>query len=153
MGIINLGDIEEVGVEPLVSELELEEELAKRVVESAKAAAQRYAVEEQAAKELAAAAEAERTHDAPAAGDAEVAVMQPTDWRQVSCRQLASLLKTRLKAKHRWAKNRWLSVLNKRIVAPGVRQLWRPPVDHGSDGEVFWLKKCVPSREGIERHK
>ena len=74
MGIINLGDIEEVGVEPLVSELELEEELAKRVVESAKAAAQRYAVEEQAAKELAAAAEAERTHDAPAAGDAEVAV-------------------------------------------------------------------------------
>ncbi len=60
MGIINLADIEEVGVEPLVSELELEEELAKVVVESAKKAAERFAAEDQAAKELAAAEEAER---------------------------------------------------------------------------------------------
>lgn len=64
MGIINLADIEEVGVEPLVNELELEEELAKVVVESAKTAAERFAVEEQAAKELAAAEEAERAEAA-----------------------------------------------------------------------------------------
>ncbi len=60
MGIINLADIDEVGVEPLVSELELEEKQAAELVEAAKAAAERFATEEQAAKELAAAEDAKR---------------------------------------------------------------------------------------------
>ncbi len=74
MGIINLADIEEVGVEPLVTELELDEALAKLLIESAKAAAERFATEEQAAKELAAAEEAERAEAAasnPEASDSE----------------------------------------------------------------------------------
>jgi N utilization substance protein A len=79
MGIINLADIEEVGVDPLVSELELDEELAKVVVEAAKSAAQRFAVQDQAAKELAAAEEAERAEAAAAAPDAQENAIDSTD--------------------------------------------------------------------------
>ncbi len=55
MGIISLADIEEVGVEPLISDLEMSEELAQKVHEVATEAAKRLAAETMAAKELAAA--------------------------------------------------------------------------------------------------
>jgi N utilization substance protein A len=53
IGIISLADIEEVGTEPLVSSLELEEEVAQQVVEIAGAAAKQIAAETEAAKVLA----------------------------------------------------------------------------------------------------
>jgi N utilization substance protein A len=59
MGIISLEDIEEVGAEPLVSELEVEEELANQIVAISAEAAKRLAEEAAAAKELAAAKQAE----------------------------------------------------------------------------------------------
>jgi N utilization substance protein A len=60
MGIISLADIEEVGSDPLVAELEIEEALANRVVEVSAEAAKRLAAEAAAEKELAAARQAER---------------------------------------------------------------------------------------------
>lgn len=65
MGIVSLADIEEVGVEPLVKEVEMAQELAERVVSVAAEEAKRIAAENQAAKELAAAnaALAERAGD------------------------------------------------------------------------------------------
>ncbi len=60
MGIISLADIEDVGVEPLISEVEMTEELAAKVVETAGQEAKRLEAESQAAKELAAAEAAER---------------------------------------------------------------------------------------------
>ncbi len=55
MGIISLADVEEVGVEPLMSELELEQEVAERMVSVSAEAAKELAAETMAAKELAAA--------------------------------------------------------------------------------------------------
>ncbi len=63
MGIISLGDLVEVGTEPLVKELELEEALAQKIVDVADAESKRIAVEAEAAKradaEAKAAAEAQ----------------------------------------------------------------------------------------------
>ena len=62
MGMISLGDVEEVGVEPLVKHLEIPEELGERIVETAAEEAKRIAAEAEAAKaaeELAAAEAAE----------------------------------------------------------------------------------------------
>jgi len=59
MGIVSLADIEEVGAEPLVTEVEMDPELAARVVEVAAEAAKRLAAEAAAEKELAAARQAE----------------------------------------------------------------------------------------------
>ncbi len=58
LGIINLLDIKEVGTEPLVKELELEEELANRIVETAEEVCTRLIEEEEKAKAERAAAEA-----------------------------------------------------------------------------------------------
>ncbi len=54
MGIISLADLVEVGDEPLVTELELDKELAAKIVEVASEAAKRFAVEAEEAKRAAA---------------------------------------------------------------------------------------------------
>ncbi len=54
MGMISLGDLGEVGVQPLVDELGLEETLANRVVEIATEEAKRIVAENEAAKKAAA---------------------------------------------------------------------------------------------------
>jgi len=63
MGIISLSDLEEVGVEPLVNELSIDETLAGRVVQGAGEAAQRLAAESEARKaaEVAAGLEAKQS--------------------------------------------------------------------------------------------
>jgi N utilization substance protein A len=53
IGVISLADIEEVGVEPLVSTLELDEETARQITETAAAAARQLAAESEAARVLA----------------------------------------------------------------------------------------------------
>lgn len=58
MGIVSLGDIEEVGVDPLVKEVEMEQTLAETVVEVAAREAKRLMAEAQTKKELAAAEQA-----------------------------------------------------------------------------------------------
>ena len=71
MGMVSLMDIEEVGVEPLVNELEVDQETARRIVETAAAEAKRILAEAEAAKKAAAqaaAAEAERAEAAKAEG-------------------------------------------------------------------------------------
>jgi len=76
MGIISLADIEEVGQEPLVTELEMSEELAQKVVEVAAEEAKRLAAEALAAKELAAAEAAKREEaEAAAAASGDAALM------------------------------------------------------------------------------
>jgi N utilization substance protein A len=55
MGIISLGDLAEVGTEPLVNELDMEETLAQQVVDVADVEAKRLAAEAEAAKQAAAA--------------------------------------------------------------------------------------------------
>ena len=52
LGIISVLDLEEVGVEPLVNELEVESELAARIIKAAEEAAKKAAAESTAAKEL-----------------------------------------------------------------------------------------------------
>ncbi len=74
MGMVSLMDIEEVGAEPLINELEIDAELAARIVETAGREAKRLAAEQQAAKQAAAeaakaAAEAGETTDSPTDGD------------------------------------------------------------------------------------
>ncbi|MCH8052976.1 MAG: transcription termination factor NusA [Planctomycetes bacterium] len=54
LGLISLGDVAEVGTEPLVGELELEETLAQTIVDTSTSAAKRIAEETEAAKALAA---------------------------------------------------------------------------------------------------
>ncbi|GAG02484.1 unnamed protein product, partial [marine sediment metagenome] len=53
MGIISLADLSEVGAEPLVNELGMDEGLAAKVVETAGVESQRIAVEMEAAKKAA----------------------------------------------------------------------------------------------------
>ncbi len=52
LGIISVLDLEEVGVEPLVEELEVEETLAQQIITAAEEAAKKAAAESTAAKEL-----------------------------------------------------------------------------------------------------
>lgn len=85
MGIISVGDIEEIGPEPLIKELEISEELANHIVAEAAEAAKRLAAEAQAAKEAAAAAAAEEAaraaleaESAPAEGEAVAADGEPS---------------------------------------------------------------------------
>jgi len=61
IGVVTLADLAEVGTEPLVKELDLEEPLATRIVEVATTESKRIAAEEEAAKKAAqeAAAQAE----------------------------------------------------------------------------------------------
>ncbi len=56
MGLISVADIEEIGPEPLIKELEVSEELASHIVAESAEAAKRLAAEAQAAKAAAAAA-------------------------------------------------------------------------------------------------
>ncbi len=75
IGIISLGDLAEVGAEPLTSELEVDDATAARMVELAGEAAKRLAVEAEVAKkkkaaEQAAAAAAEAAGEQPP-GDAD----------------------------------------------------------------------------------
>ncbi|HOW71342.1 MAG TPA: transcription termination factor NusA [Phycisphaerae bacterium] len=58
MGIISLGDVEEIGVEPLMKVLGLSEELAQQVISTSSEAAKRLMAEAEAAKAAAAAAAA-----------------------------------------------------------------------------------------------
>ena len=53
LGLISLPDISEVGIDPLISELELDEALAQTIVDAAVEGAKRIAEEVQAAKQLA----------------------------------------------------------------------------------------------------
>ncbi len=64
LGLISLGDIGEVGVDPLIGELELDESLAQLIVDTAIAAAKRIAEETAAAKALAAEAAAKEKEEA-----------------------------------------------------------------------------------------
>lgn len=64
LGLISLGDIGEVGVDPLIGELELDESLAQLIVDTAIAAAKRIAEETAAAKALAAEATAKEKEEA-----------------------------------------------------------------------------------------
>ena len=64
LGLISLGDIGDVGVEPLIGELELDESLAQLIVDTALAAAKRIAEETAAAKALAAEAAAKEKEEA-----------------------------------------------------------------------------------------
>jgi N utilization substance protein A len=66
MGMISLMDVEEVGADPLVSELAVDEELAKKIVERAAVEARRLA-DETKAKAAEAAAEAKAAAEAAAA--------------------------------------------------------------------------------------
>ena len=58
MGMISLGDLAEVGDQPLVTELGLDEALAAKIVEVARSEAKRIAAENEAARRLAAETEA-----------------------------------------------------------------------------------------------
>ncbi len=72
LGLISLGDVAEVGAEPLVGELELEDALAQTIVETSTAAAKRIAEETAAAKALAAeAAKAKAEADGDSADDSD----------------------------------------------------------------------------------
>jgi len=71
MGMISLMDVEEVGPEPLISELELDPALAEKIVEVASEEAKRIAAEMQAAKEAAEREKAEQEAVAQAAEGAE----------------------------------------------------------------------------------
>ncbi|MCH8963337.1 MAG: transcription termination factor NusA [Planctomycetes bacterium] len=69
LGLISVGDVAEVGTEPLVSELELEEALAQTIVDTSTAAAKRIAEETAAAKALAAEAAKKEQEDAANAAE------------------------------------------------------------------------------------
>ena len=72
MGIVSLMDIEEVGIEPLVQELEITEELGQQLIEAAREGVKKLAEEMKLAKEQ---AEAEKAGaEAAAAAEAEAAV-------------------------------------------------------------------------------
>lgn len=71
MGVISVADIEEIGPEPLVKELEVSDELAERIIVVAVEAARRLAAEAEEAKRLAAEAEAAQAAAAKAADAAD----------------------------------------------------------------------------------
>ena len=69
MGMVSLMDVEEVGAEPLVNELGIDEELAARIVETAATEARRISEERKAAQEKAAAEAAAAAAAAAEAGE------------------------------------------------------------------------------------
>jgi len=71
LGIINLLDLDEVGPEPLVKELELAEEMVQKMIETAREAAKRVAEEDAARK--AAETQAQAQAQAPAAEESPAA--------------------------------------------------------------------------------
>jgi N utilization substance protein A len=73
MGMVSLMDIEEVGTEPLVNELGVDEETAQRIVETSAAEAKRLAAERAEAKKAAEAAAAEAEAEAAQAETADEA--------------------------------------------------------------------------------
>lgn len=86
MGLINVLDVDEVGAEPLVRELQLEEALAARIVEACTAEAKIVQSEQEAQKAADAAAKAEAARNAaagltvePAPADGEVAATSEGD--------------------------------------------------------------------------
>jgi N utilization substance protein A len=70
IGVISLGDLGEVGVEPLVNELSMSAELAAKVVAVAAEAAKRFAVEAEAAKKAAEEAKKKAAEEAALRGEA-----------------------------------------------------------------------------------
>jgi len=76
MGIVNLGDVEEVGVDPLIKVLGVSRELAERMVSVAGEQAKRIAAEAQAAKEAAARAKAEAGEAAGSPAGSELGAEQ-----------------------------------------------------------------------------
>lgn len=79
LGLISLVDIGEVGVEPLISELELDESLAQLIVDTAVAAAKRIAEETAAAKALAAEVAAKEKEEAEALAKQQEAAGEDED--------------------------------------------------------------------------
>ena len=84
MGMVNVLDVEEVGPEPLINELELERALAQRIVvrcaEAAKEAAERQAAAAEAEKQKAAAESRQAAEAAQAAeGAAEAPPAEPAE--------------------------------------------------------------------------
>jgi len=79
IGVVSLADLEEIGVEPLVGEIKLEEPLARKIIEVAAVEAKRIAAETEAAKKAkeaaaaAAAAEAENSAKAEESSASESA--------------------------------------------------------------------------------
>jgi len=76
MGIVNLGDVEEVGVDPLIKVLGVSRELAERMVSVAGEQAKRIAAEAQAAKEAAERAKAEAGEAAGSPAGSELGAEQ-----------------------------------------------------------------------------
>jgi N utilization substance protein A len=70
IGVISLGDLGEVGVEPLVNELSMSAELAAKVVAVAAEAAKRFALEAEAAKKAAEEAKKKAAEEAALRGEA-----------------------------------------------------------------------------------
>jgi hypothetical protein len=70
IGVISLGDLSEVGPEPLVKELSMSAELAAKVVAVAAEAAKRFALEAEAAKQVAAEAKKKAAEEAALRGEA-----------------------------------------------------------------------------------
>jgi N utilization substance protein A len=70
IGVISLGDLSEVGPEPLVNELSMSAELAAKVVAVAAEAAKRFALEAEAAKQAAAEAKKKAAEEAALRGEA-----------------------------------------------------------------------------------
>jgi len=82
MGIVSLADVAEVGVEPLVEELEMEETLAKQMVDIAAIEAKRIAQEQEARKAAEATAREAAAQEA-AAAEAEGRPIEGVDESQV----------------------------------------------------------------------
>jgi N utilization substance protein A len=89
MGMVSLMDVEEVGTEPLVNELGVDEELAQRIVETAaegarRIAAERKAAQEQAEREQAEAEEAAAAEQAAEGEPAEPSAETPQDGEETA---------------------------------------------------------------------
>ena len=88
MGMISLMDVEEVGLDPLVSELEIDAEFGERIVQTAaeearrlaaEAAAAKAAAEEEAAAEKEATAEEEAEQQSATVGEADTGPGEPQE--------------------------------------------------------------------------
>lgn len=79
IGVVTLADLAEVGTEPLVKELDLEEPLATRIVEVATKESKRIAAEDEAAKKAAQEAAAREQADQASAAEVGAVSVDETD--------------------------------------------------------------------------
>jgi N utilization substance protein A len=91
LGLISLADVAEVGVEPLVSEVGVTEDAAKKIVEVAAQAAERIAAEDAARKAAEQAAKKAAQEAAALAGPAEPAPPEPLSLEQREAALIADL--------------------------------------------------------------